>query len=91
MADIPDRCLTPAERRNIFRRPRKEGWEKSHAAKPGTGPEGETCGSCAHKRINQMYSGRKFFKCGLISSTNGKGTDILVRDEACERWGKKDG
>lgn len=60
---------------------------KGYAGKPGTGPKGETCGSCRniHKKCG---SGRAYLKCRLIRWrwTGGAGTDILARTPACERW-----
>lgn len=43
---------------------------KGYADHPGTGPKGETCGSCAHHCVKSM----------------GKGSDILVRAAACSKW-----
>jgi hypothetical protein len=50
---------------------------------PGTGPEGETCGSCKH-----ITPGRRWRKCGLNRArwTHSRGTDILVRAPACKYW-----
>lgn len=57
-----------------------------YAAIPGTGPEGETCGSCKHmvrKRMGNVYR-----KCGLMRAhwTGGGKTDILAKSPACSRW-----
>lgn len=56
------------------------------AAKPGTGPKGETCGSCVH--IVRRFA--PYLKCALMQShwTNGPGTDIKARSPACAKWGK---
>jgi hypothetical protein len=50
---------------------------------PGTGPEGETCGSCKH-----ISPGRRWHKCGLNRArwTHGRGSDILARSPACKYW-----
>ena len=58
-----------------------------HAAPPGTGPLGETCGTCAHICRRDIKS-RSFYKCSIISSkwTHGKKTDILKTDESCAMW-----
>jgi hypothetical protein len=80
---IFDRCLPPSERRALQRkRPRKRG----HAMPPGTGPTGETCGSCyflVHKRLAKTY-----LKCELRRATwtGGGGTDVRARDPACSKW-----
>lgn len=57
-----------------------------HAAVPGTGPEGETCGSCASLVRKEMS--RVYLKCGLMQAhwTGGSGTDVRARDAACRRW-----
>lgn len=64
-------------------RPRKTGY----AAKPGTGPEGETCKTCAHYSIVQPGA-NKFRKCGLMERfwTHGPGTDIKASSPACREW-----
>jgi hypothetical protein len=51
--------------------------------KPGTGPAGETCGSC--RWIDRH---RRWAKCGKarVIHTGGRGTDILVRSPACSGW-----
>jgi hypothetical protein len=56
-----------------------------YAAQPGTGPEGETCGSCSWCRAKQMRSGRRFYKCGRMTRawTHGRATDICLRSPAC--------
>lgn len=52
---------------------------RGYAYHPGTGPEGETCGSCKHD-----VPGRRWHKCGL--RTGGRGSDILARSPACKYW-----
>ena len=57
-----------------------------YAALPGTGPKGETCGSCdnlASKRMSRTYH-----KCFLTRAlwTGGGGTDVRVRSPACSKW-----
>ena len=49
---------------------------------PGTGPAGETCGSCQH------ITGTRYKKCELNRArwTHGRGSDILVRAPACKYW-----
>lgn len=87
MSGIPEefqleRCLTPAERKKLGRGgPRRHGY----AYFPGTGPAGETCGSCLH-----IVRWDKFRKCELTRGkwTHGYGTDILSRSAACKYWEK---
>lgn len=60
---------------------------RGHAAMPGGGPKGETCGTCDH--LVRHGRGRTYFKCGLIRWTSGAATDIRAKDPACERWEPK--
>lgn len=61
----------------------RHGW----ADKPGTGPIGETCGSCTYcgeYRFRQIY-----FKCTARPGEHWKGgreTDIRPMDPACSKW-----
>jgi hypothetical protein len=57
-----------------------------YAARPGTGPAGETCGSCAHRC--KMKHSKAWSKCGLMryTWTGGIKTDIAVRSPACKHW-----
>lgn len=62
---------------------------KGYAANPGTGPAGETCGSCNHLVRCGNYNGAKrWSKCELMEKvwTHGRGSDVLARMPACSRW-----
>lgn len=54
-----------------------------YPAAPGTGPTGETCGTCVHA---VQVDG--FYKCKLIESkwTHGYGTDIKLKSPACSKF-----
>jgi hypothetical protein len=81
-------ALTPRERKRLHGPTRKSG----HAWRPGTGPAGETCGSCAHKVTKHTGGWNKsFVKCGLMEKqwTHGAGTDIRAHDPACKFWERK--
>lgn len=69
---------------------RKPTVKNGYAAPPGTGPEGETCKTCAHKVRCGNYGGKSFLKCNLRKATwtSGEGTDILARTPACNKWEK---
>jgi len=72
----------------IFGQPLKPRLNKAgHAAPPGSGPKGETCGTCAHY-VSVRFNMRSYPKCGLMESTwnNSYGTDIRKKDEACRKW-----
>ena len=57
-----------------------------YAAPVGSGPKGETCGSCKHLFRNRMA--RVYLKCALTRAkwTGGGGTDIKARAPACAKW-----
>lgn len=63
-----------------------KGRKNGYAWTPGTGPEGETCGSCLHRAKRG-----KFSKCKLVREkwTNSYGTDVLVKSPACRKWEAK--
>lgn len=61
-------------------------WKGGYARPPGTGPAGETCGSCRHFNPNGGGGGGRYFKCRLVQTTHGPGTDIRKRAPACELW-----
>lgn len=68
---------------------RKPTPKRGYAAPPGTGPAGETCGTCQH--IARTGGGaRTYLKCKLMKNawTNGPGTDIRARSAACSKWEK---
>lgn len=75
-------ALTPAQRRQLQRKPLKRG----HAGTPGKGPAGETCGSCRHLARNQQA--KVYLKCSLAIArwTHGAGTDVRAHDPSCEQW-----
>jgi hypothetical protein len=59
---------------------------KGYAAEPGTGPKGETCGTCKHHVKKRMA--KTYHKCALMEAcwTGGGATDIKVRSAACRHW-----
>ena len=77
-----DRALTPQERKRL----RAGTTPKGYAALPGSGPAGETCGSCANLVRRQMA--RTYLKCGLMQRgwTRGAASDVQARSPACSRW-----
>lgn len=83
-----DRALTPTERKRLERSTRSK--KHGHAAPPGTGPKGETCGSC--KNLYRKSMGKTYLKCWLMKAvwTGGGGTDVRARDLACRKWEKRE-
>jgi len=63
---------------------------RGYAAAPGTGPDGETCRSCANRY--GVTGGRKtFWKCRLAPRFScGPATDIRLGWPACVRWAATD-
>lgn len=58
---------------------------------PGSGPAGETCGTCKHHAVLQYAN--NYHKCLRVREgwTSGYGTDILVRSPACSGWELEEG
>ncbi|MGU3540042.1 hypothetical protein [Methylobacterium sp. A54F] len=77
-----DRALTPQERKRL----RAATTPKGYAALPGTGPAGETCGSCEH--LTRRHMAKTYLKCGLMQRgwTRGAGSDVRAGAPACRRW-----
>ena len=57
----------------------------AHRHAQGSGPAGETCGTCANL-VRVRYHDKQYFKCGLVTMTHGPGTDIRLKDAACFAW-----
>lgn len=59
-----------------------------YAALPGTGPAGETCGSCKYMARCGNGGSKTWRKCELMQLkwTGGPKTDVLARSPACRRW-----
>lgn len=78
----------PIDRDAIMRKSsRRKG---GYAARPGSGPKGQRCNTCAHyARVSG--GGGKFTKCQLMARvwTHGPGTDIKARAPACFYWERK--
>jgi hypothetical protein len=64
-------------------RPLSHAKQWGYIMPPGTGPAGETCGSCRH-----IMRTRRYRKCRLNEAnwTGGFKTDVLARSPACSRW-----
>lgn len=58
-----------------------------YAARPGSGPAGESCRTCACAYQRSMA--RSYWKCALVKATGGPGTDIRLKSPACSQWRKK--
>ncbi|AOJ09646.1 hypothetical protein [Burkholderia mayonis] len=80
------------ERISEARPGRKPTQPKGYAALPGTGPAGETCKTCAHRRSTGNSHARVYWKCGLMQHhwTGGPGTDIRMRSPACRQWAREE-
>lgn len=65
----------------------KRGQPNGNAAPIGSGPAGETCGSCKHSYCVQYA--KRYHKCRLVKATGGPGTDIRLKWAACSRWEAK--
>jgi hypothetical protein len=56
----------------------------------GTGPSGETCGTCNHAMRKRLHK-KNVYKCGcnVPHWTHGRKTDILLKTPACIYWSPK--
>jgi hypothetical protein len=56
----------------------------------GSGPEGETCGTCEFL-VRLKYRSSTYIKCGKVEHlwTNGAGSDVRVKWEACREHQRK--
>ena len=61
--------------------------DKAHPYRPGTGPAGQTCGTCS-KCSRISYHNKTYRKCHVLMKhwTHGPGTDIRKKDLACKSW-----
>lgn len=61
-------------------------YNTGYAAKPGTGPAGETCKTCQHC-VPHKYA-KTFYKCKLMKAgwTHSIKTDIKLKSPACSKW-----
>ena len=83
---IPDGpAMTLADRRRALRRASEQ--PRGYAAPPGTGPEGETCRTCAHASPIKYHDGN-YWKCAKIERlwTRSIRTDIRLKSPACRNW-----
>lgn len=79
---------TPEEIRKA--RNKKYSQARGWAAPPGTGPEGESCRTCAHSYVGNKSGKKNYWKCALVKATKGAGTDIRLKWPACRRWKQKE-
>ncbi len=84
MRDLLGHEITLDQARALLKR--KDPTPNGYAAKPGTGPVGETCKSCRHLYRNEQA--KTYLKCALTRAcwTGGRRTDILAKAPACEKW-----
>lgn len=67
------------QERQIVKRP------LAYAAAPGSGPEGKTCKTCAH-RVRKQGNTKFYNKCDLVRWSRSDATDIRVSSPACWRY-----
>lgn len=90
MADLfgqPDGpAMTAEERRKRLRKASEQ--PRGYYRPPGTGPEGETCRSCAH--ATTIQASRVYWKCNLSRQVWGGSirTDIRLKSPACSAWSR---
>ena len=64
--------------------------DRAHPYQLGSGPAGQSCGTCEKLRESSGYR-RKYFKCSVMRAhwTRGPGSDIRKKDLACLAWEPK--
>ena len=88
MKDLFGNQITADQARDIERKgKRKATLPKGNAAPIGSGPDGETCKTCAHSYSRSMA--KRYYKCELVRATGGPATDIRLKWPACSRWERK--
>jgi len=80
--DLFGNIQTPIEEKDPYK-----GRRNAHPYPPGSGPEGETCGTCMAERC-LSYHNKYYYKCNYMryAWTHGLGTDIRLKDHACFLW-----
>jgi len=68
-------------------RPAYQSSPAGYAAPPGSGAQGETCGTCTHCCIRRIHD-RNIYKCGqrVERWTLDRSSDVLLRSPACRKW-----
>lgn len=61
---------------------------KGYAARPGSGPAGETCKTCEFKYRIEIRSGKMFWKCLKMKHiwSSCYASDIRLKSPACSFW-----
>ncbi len=63
--------------------------DSAHAAQPGSGPVGRTCGDCAWSLWQKDDRGRRCLKCNLTDWDRLEATDIRPEDHACKYFDRR--
>ncbi len=66
-----------------------ERGDAAHAAQPGSGPVGATCGGCAWSLQHKDDRGRQCLKCNLTDWDQLEATDIRPEDHACKYFDQR--
>jgi hypothetical protein len=71
----------------VLSTPTRQRPDRAHPYAPGTGPKGQTCGTC-QKCVCRHFTRKRYYKCRVLMKTwtGGAGTDIKLRDSACKSW-----
>lgn len=90
MKDLFGQTISVEEAREIEahgKKRRRNTMAKGNAAPRGSGPAGETCGTCANAYC--LNYSKRYWKCRLVKATGGPATDIRLKWAACSRWEAK--
>lgn len=89
MKDLFGNEITIEQAREIECKGKRNVAPNGYAARPGSGPSGETCKTCAH--AVKISLSKNYWKCGLCRAnwTSSIRTDIRLKSLACQFWQAK--
>lgn len=66
--------------------PVKHPRDRAHPYPPGSGPPGQSCGTCA--KLCERVFRKTYFKCHVLKRfwSAGPATDVRKKDPACMAW-----
>jgi hypothetical protein len=68
----------------IFARPPSQKRDRAHPYPPGSGPAGQSCGTCI-KCVKRQFA-NNHYKCRVMMRFWADGTDVRLKDPACKSW-----
>jgi hypothetical protein len=86
MTTCIDKTWLDAHPEFLLQEPVKHPLDRAHPYPPGSGPPGQSCGTCAKLRARTFN--RTYFKCNVLKKfwSAGRATDVRKKDPACICW-----